>query len=323
MKQLLLVLPFSLFFAGCRSSTTTSDVSSTNSKPIKIALITPNVTNDPLSQHAFEGAAKNGDNIENSQASAAQQASTLRDLATQKPDLLFCASAECGGAVASVATKFPQTKFVVLGGAARGSNIVTLVPRLDEAAYLCGIAAGDVSKTGTIGWIGARLSTKPLARDAFAAGARKSNPKIQVKTVFVDEATNENQARNAANSLMAGGADVLFHNLGDTGAKVLEEVQKARRSGKRVWAFGSGRNQNRLASDVTLGSATVEMNEAFDTIKENVRDGKFKSGAMELKISEETVGVEWNEANRGEISEKTWETIDGAMEGLKKGKLKF
>ena len=79
----------------------------------------------------------------------------LRDYGDQKYNLVICHGFEFGEHVKSVAPAYPDTKFVVVAGNVQQEpNVATLVPKLEDAVYLLGMAAGGMTKSNVLGAIG-------------------------------------------------------------------------------------------------------------------------------------------------------------------------
>jgi basic membrane lipoprotein Med (substrate-binding protein (PBP1-ABC) superfamily) len=168
---------------------------------------------------------------------------------------------------------------------------------------------------------GARSAQNQATLEAFAVGARLVNPKVKTKIAFVGDSKNAPKAQSLANRNRKRRRRFVSRRRrsGCRNAAGSAEHQGKRQNGVGVW-FGAQPEQS--GARVTLGSATIELAEAFDQIEQSVRESKFQAGVMPLQISEETIAVEWNEANRTRISSAAWDKIDGAMELLKKGELK-
>src|SRR5258708_2925509 len=82
--------------------------------------------------------------------------------------------------VKEIAPKYPKITFLHAGGILKDGdppNIGTFFAYIDELEYLCGMAAGSVTKTGKLGYVAAKPIT-PVLRDinAFELGAKALNP---------------------------------------------------------------------------------------------------------------------------------------------------
>jgi basic membrane lipoprotein Med (substrate-binding protein (PBP1-ABC) superfamily) len=81
---------------------------------------------------------------------------------------------------------------------------------LYEGAYLNGVIAGKMSKTKTLGFI-ASFPVPEVIRNinAFTLGAQSVNPAIKTKVIWVNSWYDPAKERQAAETLVAQGADVM------------------------------------------------------------------------------------------------------------------
>ena len=89
----------------------------------------------------------------------------------------------------------------------------TYAPRTYESAYLAGVLAGKMTKSNTLGFV-ASVKIPEVIRNinAYTLGARSVNPAIKTKVVFTGSWFDMNKERQAAESLIGQGADVLLQN---------------------------------------------------------------------------------------------------------------
>ena len=324
-------LLFGAALVGCNSSETTSPApapagGAPAAKQIKVALLTPGDINDQgWNQLAYEGLqaveAKTGAKTAHQVTkSAADQQPALRDLADDGYDVIFCHGFEYGDRVKELAPKYPDTKFIVVGGNVKQSpNVATLVPKLEDATYLLGMVAGGLSKSGTVGLIGGmKLPVITSTFTAFEQGAHAVNPKIKVLTNYVGDFENQGAAKEAAKGMIAQGADILFHNADQAGKGMFNAAQES-----KVLCFGSNRNQNSVAPDVCLASAVIEMPQAFEDVVKSVQDKTFKPDFVELNSQNKTIMVEWNDKLMSKIPPALMAKVLAAQKQIAAGTLKI
>jgi basic membrane lipoprotein Med (substrate-binding protein (PBP1-ABC) superfamily) len=61
-----------------------------------------------------------------------------------------------------------------------------------------------------------------------------------------------------------------------------------------VFAFGTNRNQNEMAPEVVLASATLDIPAAFVAVARRVRDGTFTPAPLRMGLADGIVAVEMN-----------------------------
>jgi len=172
----------------------------------------------------------------------------VRDLAAKGNKLIFTTSFGYMDATLKVAKTFPSVEFYHATGFKSAPNVTIYNSRMYEPAYLSGIIAGYVSKSGTLGFV-ASFPIPEVVRniDAFTMGARSVNPKITTKVVWVNTWYDPSKERQAAETLIGQGADVLLQNT-DSSA-VLQTAQD-----KGVHAFGWDSDMSAYAPKAHLAS---------------------------------------------------------------------
>jgi simple sugar transport system substrate-binding protein len=156
----------------------------------------------------------------------------IRQLAAKDYAVIFTTSFGYMDPTLKVAKLFPQVHFEHATGYKVGTNVVTYEARFYEGAYLLGVLAGRMSKSNTLGYVGSFPIPEVLRNiDAFTLGARSVNPKIHTKVVWVDTWYDPGKERQAAEALIAQGADVLAQNT-DSPATVQVAEEKG------IYAFG-------------------------------------------------------------------------------------
>jgi basic membrane lipoprotein Med (substrate-binding protein (PBP1-ABC) superfamily) len=96
-------------------------------------------------------------------------------------------------------------------GTAEGSNFGVFGTRNHEAAYLAGMLAGKMSKTGTFGSVGGYpIPEVNLLINAFRMGVSEVNPEAKFLNGFIGAWFDPAKAKEAAVAQIDGGADILF-----------------------------------------------------------------------------------------------------------------
>jgi len=217
----------------------------------------------------------------------------FRDFARRGYDLVFGHGFEYQEAAAKVAAGHPDTVFITTSGNTLRPNVAPMVFELEQAIYLCGVMAARMTRTGTLGLIGGiDLPSIRSTFIAFRAGARAARPDVVVRDVFIGNFDDTAAAREAARALLEEGADLLLHQANDAGRGVFRAVAERSRAGGRVFAFGTNRNQNGMAPEVVLASATLDIPAAFVEVARRVQTGTFESKPLRLGMREGIVALE-------------------------------
>ncbi len=132
--------------------------------------------------------------------------------------------------VKAMAEKYPNVLFTHIGAIWKDgdpANVIGYRGFMDEPHYLCGIAAGHLSRTGRIGFLG----SKPLYfifnnANGLIMGARSVNPEITCNVVITGDWNNPVREAETTNSLIDQGCDVIMANVDS--AKVAIETAERR-----------------------------------------------------------------------------------------------
>ncbi len=214
--------------------------------------------------------------------------------------LIFGHGFEYQDAAERAAAQYPDATFVVSSGSRAAANVVPLIFRLEEAAYLAGMAAGGISPSGVLGMVGG-VEIPPAKGTflAFEAGVRAVNPDATVLETFTGNWDDVAAAKEAAAAQLHRGADVLIHNVDAASFGVFQAVREAREQGRTAWAFGMNRDQNDVAPDVIAGSALIDIPAVFlqtalawrdGTLGEALRSG-LAGGAVDFVPNPAAAGV--------------------------------
>ena len=178
--------------------------------------------------------------------------------------LVFGHGFEYQDAAERAAAQYPDATFVVSSGSRAAANLVPLIFHLEEGAYLAGMAAGGISRTGVVGMVGG-VEIPPAKGTflAFEAGVAAVNPEATVLETFTGSWDDVAAAKEAASALLRRGADVLTHNVDAASFGVFQAVRETREQRGQAWAFGMNRDQNGVAPDVIVGSAVIDIPALF------------------------------------------------------------
>ena len=137
----------------------------------------------------------------------------LRDIATnEKPDAIMGDAFAAEEAVRKVAAEFPDIPFAFGSGEKPvPPNMSVFDNWLQDPAYLAGMLGGGLTRSNTIGVVGA-MPIPEVNRivNAFVMGVKNTNPNATVKVSFINSFFDPAAAKQAAEAQVSAGADVLF-----------------------------------------------------------------------------------------------------------------
>jgi basic membrane protein A and related proteins len=145
--------------------------------------------------------------------------------------------------------------------------------RTYEGAYMAGVIAGRMTKSNTLGVVGSIPIPEVIRNiNSFTLGAQSVNPKVKTRVVWVNEWFNPPKETEAAQSLINGGADVLFQNT-DSSA-----VLKTAATNKKM-AFGWDSDMSAYAPEAHLASAIINWAPYYIKATRDALDGKWAGNA--------------------------------------------
>ncbi|NUQ50754.1 MAG: alpha/beta fold hydrolase, partial [Phycisphaerae bacterium] len=115
--------------------------------------------------------------------------------------------------------------------------------------------------------------------NAFARGMRSVNPKAEVKVVWVNSWYDPGREREAADTLISQGADVVTHHTDSTAA-----VQAA--EAKKVYAVAYHSDMSKYGPNAHLTAVTHNWGEYYTRTAQAALDGKWKSESPWMGIKE-------------------------------------
>jgi simple sugar transport system substrate-binding protein len=195
----------------------------------------------------------------------------IRQLAIAGNDIIFTTSFGYMNPTIKVARKFPKIKFEHATGYKRSPNLSTYSARFYEGRAILGTIAGKMTKSNVIGYI-ASFPIPEVIRgiDALTLAARKVNPKVTVKVVWVNSWFDPGKEGDAAKALIDQGADIITQHT-DSPAP----LQVAEKRG--VYAFGQASDMKSFAPKAQLTSIIDDWDYYYIARVKAVMDGSWKS----------------------------------------------
>lgn len=144
--------------------------------------------------------------------SASDYPRAMREYAEQGIKLIVGESYAVEREAREVANDYPKTSFIMgSSGKPQGDNFGVFGTWNFEAAYLTGMLAGAVGKTGTFGAVGAiPIPEVNMLINAFEEGTKETRPDGKFIASFIGTFFDPPKAREAGLAQIDSGADVLF-----------------------------------------------------------------------------------------------------------------
>ena len=194
----------------------------------------------------------------------------MREYATGGAQLMFGEVFGVEAAARKVAKDFPKMAIVAgSSGKIQAPNFSVFDNYIQEPAYLTGMIAGGMTKTGKIGMVGGfPIPEVNRLMHAFMAGARETNPKAEFTVTFINSWFDPPKAKEATFAMIDKGADVLY-------AERFGVSDAAKEKGKL--AIGNVINTQDKYPDTVVASALWHMEPSVDRAIKAVKDGSYKA----------------------------------------------
>lgn len=262
---------------------------SAQAKTVKIAMVLPGPINDndwnSVGYNGLTQAAKElkAEFAYSENVSDADAERVLRDYASRGYSLIFAHSFSFGSATLEVARDFPKVTFMAGTANELAPNMGTYDNPDYQGAYLAGMLAAGVSKSGVVGWVDGNPSPNMLANlHAYEAGAKAMNPKTRVLHTFIGSWYDPPKAKEAALAQIEQGADVMSAQ----GVGVIDAAKE-----KRVFALGAMTDQNYMGPASVLTSVTWNLAPLVKGVAQTLINGAWESKNWSFGIVEGSVNL--------------------------------
>ena len=234
----------------------------------------------------------------------------IRDMASQGNKLIFGTTFGYMEPMLKVANDHKDVKFEHATGYKTAENLRTYDSRTYEGAYLAGVIAGKMSKSGTLGVVGS-VPIPEVVRNinSFTLGAQSVNPAVKTKVVWVNDWFNPPKETEAATALINGGADVLFQNTDSSAV-----LQTAEKMNKR--AFGWDSDMTSYGPKAHLGSAVINWGPYYIKSVKDALEGTWSTGQAWWGVKEGAIDMV---SIAADVPDDTKKRIDEIKAGLKDG----
>lgn len=181
------------------------------------------------------------------------------------------------------------------------SNVVPLLFKEQEAAYLAGVVAGllttktdvdpRINDKKVVGFVGG-MEIPPVQRFevGFKAGVKSVAPDVEVKSVYTGSFTDQQKGLESGKALIEGGADIVFAAAGQTGTGTFTACQE-----EKALFIGVDADQFETLDnpgDVIVTSAVKRVDNAVFQVIESAVNGELQGGEnMLFGLKEDGVGL--------------------------------
>ncbi len=284
-KRLLMVATaVSLTVSACGNS----PPAATAPSKVKVALILPCPTNDgSWCQQAYIAAQQlqtEGLIDLKVTSSAPQDTVSVTQIIqryAQGGSQLVIADSTYQDAAFNAAATSPNTAIAFSGGGKVGGNVSTFEVPIYQPAYLAGIVASGITKTGVIGGLSAfDFPICHAQMEAFRLGAQSIKSSIKQVTTYIGDWNDVAKGKNATLAQADQKADVFVVCGGGPASGMISALQERNLSG-----FGYVGDQNSLAPKNMVGSLVYNLYPIFKAMVKDIAAGTYTGKDYDLGLS--------------------------------------
>ena len=235
---------------GCGSNKGTEK----NDISVGIVLGAGSINDQSFNQSTWEGLqkAKADFGIEIKYLESKQESDYIQNIETlmdEDTDLIIGVGYQLKDSIEESAKNYPEQKFAILDETydTIQENVIPVVFKEEESAYLVGVMAAKMSKTNKVGFIGG-LPAPSVVR--YQYGVTNTNKDTQILEQYVNSFTDQAKVKSIAKQMQSSNADIILAAAGDSGTGSIEAAKEANK-----YAIGVDRDQRDLAPENVLTSA--------------------------------------------------------------------
>lgn len=203
---------------------------------------------------------------------------SLRNYAAQGYNIVIGMGDQYSEAGKVVAEEYPDVIVIVMSGIYSGDNLIATAMFDEEIAYVAGVTAALMSKTGVIGYIGG-MEIPPVIRNqtGYENGAKATNPDIEVKSAVLGDFADAAKGKEAAAAMIEQGVDIIYYYVDNAMLGIFEAAHEA----KDVKLIGIMYDQSVLAPDLIITSVLQNTAASVLAVTENALNGDI-TGEVQL-----------------------------------------
>jgi basic membrane lipoprotein Med (substrate-binding protein (PBP1-ABC) superfamily) len=255
---------------GASTSNRSTEAGKQNEGPqVRVITATPTTAGvwDPTHYAAYSAAAKKGGwRLQVAEAVPyGNAAQVFRRWGEQGVDVVFSTDNGFEAPLLAAAKQFPETAWVMMSGlsSTKGlKNVAAHTINWCQIGYLLGAAGAMVSKSHTIGGVGA-LHILPADQVVvgLGLGSKAINPRTKILTRFTGDFVDTQKAQAATSGLISQGADVI---VGITTEGMAPQVA-SRAQSQNAYYIGDIGDVTRFAPKAVVSSVVAKVGPGYTT----------------------------------------------------------
>ncbi len=216
-----------------------------------------------------------------------------------------------------VGPEFEKTQFIVGSGSGGfGKNVLSIDFDNTQFGYLMGVLAARMSKTGKVGSVNSLEGLPNVVAQvgAFRQGVKSVRPDAEVKVIYIQSMEDAAAAKEAALSLIAGGADFVTGKLNAGQAGIIQAAME-----KNVYANGRSVGHTQIAPKNVLTNIIEKWADMYAAAAADSKSGKLSGDYRLYGLNTAgSTGAELRYNPEREYNSVVPASIVSELEGLKK-----
>ncbi len=221
--------------------------------------------------------------------------SALRELAEAGCNIIFADSFGFEDYVIEVAKDYPNIQFCHATGVQASTcgldNVSNYFGKIFQARYLSGIVAGMATESNILGYVSAQEFAECVSGyTGFYLGAKSVNPDVTMNVIYTNNWYDVTAETQAAQALIASGADVLGQHADSTA------TQAACEADGNAYGIGYNTDMSAAAPNANLCSVVWDWTPAYTYFVECLLNGEDCPSDWSGDLASGMVDIVYNDA---------------------------
>lgn len=211
------------------------------------------------------------------------------------------------------AAEYPDVIFLHCSGyESNDTNFANYFGRIYQARFLSGLAAGLATKSNQIGYVAAMAIPEVVrGMNAFALGVQTANPNATVEVMWTGDWVDAIKAKEAANTLISKGCDVIAQHQDATSPQQAAEEAN-------IYSVGYHCDMIGVAPNANIASAVWNWTPYYKKVIQSIIDGKYENenywGGMDEGVIDVVLTKNAPEGAKALVDEYKTKLADGSWD---------
>ena len=304
---------------GCGSNKGTEK----NDISVGIVLGAGSINDQSFNQSTWEGLqkAKADFGIEIKYLESKQESDYIQNIETlmdEDTDLIIGVGYQLKDSIEESAKNYPEQKFAILDETydTIQENVIPVVFKEEESAYLVGVMAAKMSKTNKVGFIGG-LPAPSVVRHQYGYkyGVTNTNKDTQILEQYVNSFTDQAKVKSIAKQMQSSNADIILAAAGDSGTGAIEAAKE-----NNKMAIGVDVDQSPLAPDNIISSTMKNVNVSIVNLVGEILEDNYQGGQVIVNTLA-SGGVGLSDTTKDHVSKDILDYVNEQAGKIKSGEI--